>query len=58
MTIEQAESVMKFRFTRRSENAAGRIVYEHHTSDLYPFYLVVSRETGLIVRKHEITALG
>jgi len=58
MTIDEASDIMGFEFNLDSENKAGRMVYSHHTSDYLPFYVVVDRETGLIVRRHEIVALN
>ena len=44
-------------FHKDSENTAGRIVYSNHEQDYLPFYLVVDRTTGLIVRRHNIRVL-
>jgi len=57
MTLADAEAIMGFKFDLDSKNAAGRLVYSHHTSDFLPFYLVVNKESGLIVRRHRIRAL-
>ena len=48
---------MGFVFHKDSENTAGRIVYSNHVQDYLPFYLVVDRTTGLIVRRHNIRVL-
>jgi hypothetical protein len=57
MALADAERIMGFSFSKDSENAAGRVVYSHHTDDYLPFYLVVSRSTGTIVRRHNIRVL-
>ncbi len=57
MTVAQAEQLMGFIFSQDSENAVGRVVYSHHTSDYLPFYIVVDRSSGKIVRRHSIRAL-
>ncbi|PPU56072.1 hypothetical protein XcodCFBP4690_21840 [Xanthomonas codiaei] len=57
MTVAQAEQIMGFGFFKDSENAAGRIVYSNHAQDFLPFYLVVDRSSGQIVRRHNIRAL-
>ena len=57
MTLADAERIMGFSFSKDSENAAGRVVYSHHTNDHLPFYLVVARASGSIVRRHNIRAL-
>jgi hypothetical protein len=57
MSLADAQEVMGFEFAKDSENAAGRAVYSHHTKDHLPFYLVVDRATGSIVRRHNIRSL-
>jgi len=57
MTVAQAEQIMGFCFSRDSENAAGRVVYSNHAQDFLPFYLVVDRSSGQIVRRHNVRAL-
>ena len=57
MTVSEVEKIMGFRFELDSENDAGRMVYSHHTSDYLPFYLVVDRASGCVVRKHDIRRL-
>ena len=57
MTLSDAKNIMGFDFSKDSENAAGRVVYSHHTDDHLPFYLVVERASGSIVRRHNIRAL-
>ena len=57
MSLADAQRVMCLEFARDSENAAGRVVYSHHTKDYLPFYLVVDRASGSIVRRHNIRAL-
>ncbi len=57
MSLAEVEQIMGFRFGLDSENKAGRMVYSYHTSDYLPFYLVVDRESGKVVRKHDIRAL-
>ena len=57
MSLADAQKVMGFEFVKDSENAAGRVVYSHHTKDYLPFYLVVDRSSGNIVRRHNIRAL-
>jgi hypothetical protein len=57
MTLTEAQKIMGFEFSKESENAAGRVVYSHHTEDHLPFYLVVQRISGNIVRRHNIRAL-
>ena len=57
MTLSEVEQTMGFSFGLDRENDAGRMVYSHHTADYLPFYLVVDRATGKVVRKHDIRAL-
>jgi hypothetical protein len=57
MTVAQAEQIMGFDFSKDSDNAAGRVVYSNHAQDYLPFYLVVDRSSGKIVRRHNIRAL-
>ena len=57
MSVAEAEGLMGFVFHKDSENTAGRIVYSNHVQDYLPFYLVVDRTTGLIVRRHNIRVL-
>jgi hypothetical protein len=57
MTVTQAEQIMGFLFSQDSENTVGRVVYSHHTSDYLPFYIVVERSSGKIIRRHPIRAL-
>jgi hypothetical protein len=57
MSLAQVQKVMGFEFTLDSANAAGRVVYSHHTQDHLPFYLVVDRASGNVVRRHNIRAL-
>jgi hypothetical protein len=57
MALSDAEKIMGFSFSKDSENAAGRIVYSHHTDDYLPFYLVVERASGSIIRRHNIRVL-
>lgn len=54
MTIAEAEQIMRFSFNSDSENKAGRFVYSHRTSDYLPFYLVVDKASGKIVRRQDI----
>jgi len=57
MMLTEVEQIMGFRFQLDPENGAGRMVYSHHTADYLPFYLVVDRASGKVVRKHDIRAL-
>ena len=57
MTVIQAEQIMGFEFSLDSENSAGRVVYSNHCQDYLPFYLVVDRSSGKIIRRHNIRAL-
>jgi hypothetical protein len=57
MSLADAEKVMGFEFAKVSENAAGRIVYSYHTQDYLPFYLVIDRASGNVVRRHNIRVL-
>lgn len=57
MTLAQAEQIMGCSFSLGSESKAGRLVYSYHGQDYLPFYLVVSRSSGKIVRRHSIRAL-
>ncbi len=57
MTLAEVEQIMGFNFDLDSENKAGRLVYSHHTFDYLPFYIVVNKATGKIIRKGEIRAL-
>ena len=57
MTVAQAQQIMGLEFSRDSENTAGRVVYSNHTQNYLPFYLVVDRYSGKIVRRHNIRAL-
>ena len=57
MSLTDAQKVMGFEFVKDSETAAGRVVYSHHTKDYLPFYLVVDRASGSIVRRHNIRVL-
>lgn len=43
---------MGFGFHLDSENRAGRMVYSHHSSDELPFYLVIDKASGRVVRRH------
>ena len=57
MTVGEAQQIMGFEFLKDSENSAGRVVYSNHSQDYLPFYLVVDRLSGKIVRRHNIRAL-
>jgi hypothetical protein len=57
MSIADVEEITGFSFELDSENDAGRMVYSHHTSDHLPFYLVVDRALGTVIRKHDIRVL-
>jgi hypothetical protein len=57
MTLAEVEQIMGFRFVLDSENEAGRVVYSYHTSDYLPFYVVIDRASGKVMRKHDIRAL-
>ncbi len=57
MTLADVEQIMDFSFNLDSENKAGRLVYSHHTSDYLPFYIVIDKATGKVIRKGEIRAL-
>jgi len=58
MSLPEVETLMGFKFSLESQRASGRLVYSHHTSDHLPFCLVVDRESGKVVRRHKIAALG
>ena len=57
ITLEDVEQIMGFRFNLDSQNDKGRMVYSHHTEDYLPFYLVIDKESGKVIRKHNIRAL-
>lgn len=57
MTVDQAEQIMGFKFSRDSANAARRIVYSDHSPDHLPFYLVADGSSGIVVRRHSIRSL-
>ena len=57
MTLLEVEQIMGFSFRFDSVNKAGRMVYTYHTADYLPFYLVIDRTSGKVMRKHDIRAL-
>ena len=57
MTIDEAQRIMGFEFSKDSENEVGRVVYSNHSQDYLPFYLVVDGLSGKIVRRHSVRAL-
>lgn len=57
MTLSEVEKIVEFYFNPDSENKAGRMVYSHHTFDYLPFYILIDKVLGKVVREHNIYVL-